>query len=86
MPFSTIFCVSQAADGLARVVNRAARWVHQTADGPERCGLARAVGADQGDDGARFHIKGDALERLDASEADFQILDGQKAHAFFHPR
>ena len=75
-----------AGDVLAGKLDGAALDAHQTADGAQRRGLARAVGADEGDDLALLDGEGDALEGLDAAVADFQIRYFQQAHSSSTPQ
>jgi hypothetical protein len=51
-------------------VHRAASFVHQPRDGHEGAGLARAIGADEGDDFAPLHRERDA-----GQGGDMTILD-----------
>ena len=49
-------------------------------DGVEGGGLARPIGADQGDDLVLVHVQGDALQRVDLAVEDVEIVDFEKCH------
>jgi hypothetical protein len=50
----------------------------QAGQGPQGRGLAGAVGAEEGDDGAVGHREADPLEdQQDVVVDDFQVLDGE---------
>ena len=46
----------------------------QPGDGPERAALARAVGADKGDDLPLVHVDGKALQGVNAAVVNVKIL------------
>ena len=65
------------SSSLPVVGDGAAVRLYQAGDGAQRGGLARAVGADQGDDLAVGHLQADAAQRLDAAVGYAQILNLQ---------
>jgi len=56
----------QVVDALAFQIDRPLFGCQNTADGVKRCRLARAIGADEGDDFALFHRQGNPLQCVDA--------------------
>ena len=77
-----------AGDHIAPEADTAAGRLHQTGDGAERGALARAVGADEGDDLALVDVEGDLLHGFDAAIVDLQVTNTQNgvAHSSVTPR
>jgi len=72
-----------AGDVLAGVLDAARSRPDHASDGVEDGGLACAVGADEGDEGAGFSVEGDAADSLDLAIGDHEVLHDQdgRAHA-----
>ncbi len=68
----------QGGDVLAEKLDPAAFRAKQSGDGLKRGGLARAVAADERDDLALIDLDRDALDRLDLSVVDVDVLDLEK--------
>ena len=69
------FMGRQASDVFAFVQDFAGLGFEQAGDGLEGGGLAGAVGADEGDDAAGRDGQGDAVQRVDGTVTDRQIVD-----------
>src|SRR5690606_11661127 len=77
---------SQAVDGPALQEHPAAVGLVEAADDVEQGALARAVGADEAEDGAPGHGEGDSLEGLQAAEGLLDLVNFQERPAAFgHP-
>ena len=89
MPRETTLLAGMPAMFLPSKSDMAAAGLEQAGDGVERGGLARAVGADEGDDLALVDLEGDALDGVDVAVVDVHVLDFEKAHwpsSFLRPR
>ena len=78
-----------ADDVLAVKGHLAGARLEQAGDGVERGGLARAVGADEGDDLALVDLEGDALDGVYVAVVDVHVLNFEQAHwasSFLRPR
>jgi len=56
--------------------------VIDAADQIENGGFSGAVGSDDGENTALFDLKGDAVDRLDATKMNGKIFDLEEAHDF----
>src|SRR5881409_1872735 len=72
------FLGGQALDPAPPEADRSARGSGEPGDALEGRGLARSVGAEQGDDGAFEHLERDALERLDTAVERLDSVEGQE--------
>ena len=68
---------AEGGDILALEVDTAMGGFHQSGNGAQRGGFARAVGADEGDDLPLGYLKGDALHGLNAAVAYLQFINLQ---------
>ena len=68
---------AEGGDVLALEVDAAVGGLHQSGNGAQGGGFARAVGADEGDDLALGYLKGDALYGLNAAVAYLQFINLQ---------
>jgi hypothetical protein len=66
-----------AGDIDVAVENAAARRRLHAGNGADQRGLAGAIGANNGDDGALFDIERDAVERLGIAVEDIEVLDAE---------
>ena len=64
------------------VANRSALRLHDAADGAQRRGFPRPVGADETYHLTRMHDEADSLKGLDTAIADAKVTDLQKRGAF----
>ena len=62
-----------------------ARFVH-AGDGADERGLAGAVGADNGDDGALLDVERNAVERLGVAVEHVEVFDPEHDHGFIRLR
>ena len=76
MPAATTWWPAHARESLALERHRAPPRAQQARDRAQGRGLARPVGADQGDDLARADVQAEALHRRDVAVEDVQVLDG----------
>ena len=79
--------VRLAAPVMSRAVeaDAAARGRVDAADAVEDAGLARAVGADDGEELAALDLEAHPGEGGDAAEAQVQVVQSEKSHALVHP-
>ena len=62
-------------DVLTRITHGATTHFYQPGQRTQRCGLARAIRADQGDNALVRHLQRDAVQRLDRAVANFEASD-----------